>query len=371
MAREFDGGAGPLNGTEHSADALPEPPARQQDNPMSSLSAVLAPQASAFVAAQQRFATVLAPQASAFVAAQQRFATVLAPQASAFVAAQQRFATVLAPQASAFVAAQQRFATVLAPQVSAFVAAQQRFATVLAPQVTALVERQRQIATALTPLATAWFETLDRLMPSNLRGLLKRLGVVASVALDEGLPLCWIPRSGIVVALIEADDPEERRRILSQWRDDILDDCDAAVASSTHEWAAQCRAAIDALRQGHFGPAQSHASNIVDSIVLTLPSARPRDLAVERARRDFNEISFQQAAPYLTLRPLDRALTQWWPSSGNPPPTHFARHPTAHAVGHPGVFDPVHSLIAVMLAVSLAVQFAPGEPARTGRVALP
>ena len=207
-----------------------------------------------------------------------------------------------------------------------------------------------------------WMETFDNLIPSNLRGLLLRdLDVVASITFREGLPLCWIPRDESVAAILEADSPQERRRILLERRDDILDDCELALATSEHEWAAECRSAIATLRCGHFGPAQSHASNIVDSIVQTFATVRPRALAVEKARRDFDEIPFQQVACYLTLRPLDRAFAQWWPNAADPLPDHFARHPTTHAVGHSGLFAPVNALVAVMLAASLTVQFESDE----------
>ena len=220
----------------------------------------------------------------------------------------------------------------------------------------------RRIVVDFPRIDLRWIEAFDRLTPSNLRGLLmQELGIVAAVAFQEGLPLSWVPRGEIVAALIKADSPQARRRILLEHRDDILDDCELALATSSHEWAVQCRSAIATLRCGHVGPAQSHASNIVDSIVQTFASARPRALAVGKARRDFDEIPFQQVASYLTLRPLDRAFIQWRPNSGNPLPTHFARHPTAHAVGQTGLFDPLNALVAVMLAASLTIQFGATE----------
>jgi hypothetical protein len=60
--------------------------------------------------------------------------------------------------------------------------------------------------------------------------------------------------------------------------------------------------------------------------------------ASQRAQEDFDEFPLQLAAENLTLRPLFRAFTKWWPSSKVPPPTFFARYPTAHAVGYTNVF---------------------------------
>lgn len=206
-----------------------------------------------------------------------------------------------------------------------------------------------------------WLEAFDRWIPINLRGL-TNLDEVAEVSLDEGLPLSWVPRPEIVVVLVDADSKEERHAILDQRRDDILDDCDAALSSVENECARQCRAAIATLRAGFDAPAQSHASNIIDSIVLAFYGKNGRDHAKERAQEDFDDLPLQLAAENLTLRPLFRAFTSWWPTSGVVPPDHFARHATSHAVGHVGVFAPRSALVAVMLATSLTIQYSPGEP---------
>jgi hypothetical protein len=201
---------------------------------------------------------------------------------------------------------------------------------------------------------------LDRWMPVNLRDVVA-LDVVATIALDEGLPLSWVPRTEIVVLLIEADGADARVGILSDHRDDILDDCEKALAPIGHEWAVQCRSAVAAMRAGVDGPAQSHAANIIDSIVLGLHGKNGRENAKKRAQDDFDDVPLQLAAENLSLRPLFRAFTTWFPNAGIDPPNHFARHATSHAVGHAGVFAPVSALVAVMLATSLTVQYGPDE----------
>lgn len=204
-------------------------------------------------------------------------------------------------------------------------------------------------------------EALDRWLPLNLRSVAD-LDLVATIALDEGIPLSWIPRTEIVVDLLAADGPYARIKILVERRGDILDDCESALASIAHEWAVQTRDAIRAIRADLDGPAQSHASNIVDSIVLGLHGKKGRELAKERAQQDYDDLPMRLAAENLTLRPLFRAFTSWWPDSGVTPPGHFARHATSHAVGHVGVFAPASALVAVMLAASLTVQYSPADP---------
>jgi hypothetical protein len=205
-----------------------------------------------------------------------------------------------------------------------------------------------------------WIEALDRWIPANLRGV-PDLDAVALVTLEEGVPLSWVPRPDIVVALVSASSREERHAILIKRRKEILDDCDAALAACDNEWASQCTNAIAALRAGFDAPAQSHASNIIDSIVLALHGTQGRDEAKKRAEAEFDDLPLQLAAENLTLRPLFRAFTAWWPTSGDMPPDHFARHATSHAVGHVGVFAPLSALVAVMLATSLTVQYSPDD----------
>jgi len=195
-------------------------------------------------------------------------------------------------------------------------------------------------------------------IPANLRNV-EDLDAVATIALEEGLPLSWVPRSEIVVALVSAGSRDERHAILIERTNDVLDDCESALGADDDELAVQCQSAIDALRAGFDAPAQSHASNIIDSIVLALLGRNGRDEAKRRAEEDLDDLPLQLAAENLTLRPLFRAFTTWWPASGDMPPQHFARHATSHAVGQVGIFVPASALIAVMLATSLTVQYYP------------
>jgi hypothetical protein len=207
---------------------------------------------------------------------------------------------------------------------------------------------------------SAWIESLDRWIPSNLRRV-DDIDLVATVALDEGMPLSWIPRHEIVIDLVGAAGSDEREAILIGRSADILDDCEAALTGDDSEWARETRNAIAALRAGHDGPAQSHASNIIDSIVIALFGSNGRSEATKQAEEDFDELPLQLAAENLTIRPLFRAFAVWWPASGVAPPPHFARHATSHAVGQAGVFGRNYALVAVMLATSLTVQYSPEQ----------
>jgi hypothetical protein len=207
---------------------------------------------------------------------------------------------------------------------------------------------------------SGFIAALGRWIPTNLRHT--DLDRAAALALDEGLPLSWIPRSEIVTDLLAVDSADERLTILRDRRGDILDDCEGALADIDHEWARQCLNAARALRAGFDAPAQSHAANIIDSVVLDLHGRHGRERSRERAKQELDELPLRLAAENLTIRPLFRAFTTWWPSSNMALPEHFARHATAHAVGHPDVFEATSALVAVMLATSLTVQYSPDPP---------
>ena len=200
-------------------------------------------------------------------------------------------------------------------------------------------------------------KAIESWLPPNLRSV-HDLDKAAQLSLDEGLPLAWIPRAEIVQELTSAATPDDRLHILSERFEEILDDCEAVLLPISHDWANQCRSALSALRQpGLEGPAQSHAGNIIDSVVLAILGGGGRVIAKQRAEEPYEDLPLHVAVENLVLRPLFLGFVKWYPHNGDPIPAHFARHPTAHAVGHVGVFSRQNALIAVMLATSLTLQF--------------
>ena len=196
-------------------------------------------------------------------------------------------------------------------------------------------------------------EGLDRWIPENIRPL--DIDVVARIALEEGIPLAWIPRTSLAEKLIAAPDAQSRMGILDEHKEDVLDDCVTALVAVRHAWARECEESIQTFRSGFVGPAQSHAGNIVDSIVMLLFGER--DVKVAEAKEDFDDVLLQVIGEAITIRPLVRTFVRWWPKDKVPPPDYFARHATAHAVGYPGLFNDLNALIAIMLATSLTVQY--------------
>lgn len=210
-------------------------------------------------------------------------------------------------------------------------------------------------------------QTIDdyqALVPSNLT-----LQAVVAAALsdnEDGIPVAWVPRTEIVEALLLQDgNSDDRVDLLLDRTDDILDDCDAALSANPTAAAREVLHAVAALRAGHVGPAQSHGSNLVDSIVLHVFSDAPRR-RVGNARADATRraveplpagaIAVTAVVERIVLGPLVQGLGRWWPD--RPVPARgFNRHVTSHAAHRDGVFSDFNALVVVMLATSLATHY--------------
>ncbi|MDA8074470.1 MAG: hypothetical protein M0Z40_04425 [Actinomycetota bacterium] len=201
-------------------------------------------------------------------------------------------------------------------------------------------------------------EGLEAWIPDNLRSLddIDHLEVVATIALNEGIPWAWVPRTSLVEQLVASPDEAARTKVLLDHLEDVLDDCLSLCSEIPHRWARECEECIRAYRSG-FATAQSYAANIVDSVVMLLLGRHGRDRAKNQAQEDLDDLLLRVISESITIRPLVRAFANWWPDHGTPPPDHFARHATAHAVGHPGLFTNLNFLVAIMLATSLTAQF--------------
>jgi hypothetical protein len=202
--------------------------------------------------------------------------------------------------------------------------------------------------------------------PANLYAHIDDLNHLGEIALNDGIPIAWVPRDEILTKLLDVEIAEDRHELLVLHGDDILNECDAVLENRSGNWANAAREAIDSAQCGNLGAAQSHAANLIDSVLLAefadaehrRNTRQPRASAESLALRALSlEDTLNQLSRHLAVRPMPSAFTQWHP--GDPPPTAFNRHATAHCVGHPDVFCEAFCLIAVMLATSLVRQFGP------------
>lgn len=187
----------------------------------------------------------------------------------------------------------------------------------------------------------------------------------AAIAQGEGIPVAWVPRLSTIKELISLPDESSRFAHLETTASDVIDDCRDLARGSQHRWIKESMEAAEAFSDGHWSAAQSHAANVIDTIVLELACRsghsrkqlrKARSDAKERAAKPIDEdAAMTGVAEALAMMPLLPALKEWWP--GDPLPSHFSRHATAHAAGEPGVSSRPNALVSVLLATSLARQF--------------
>lgn len=202
------------------------------------------------------------------------------------------------------------------------------------------------------------------LMPSNISG-----GLAVEAFMGEepntGIALAWVVPTELVRGLLALrDQPSAQLDFAHAHQEEILDQCDLVLTGLRFPAAVRCRESLACLRDGHPSASQSHAANIVDSVVCeAFAASHPRKQ--RKTAREIggaplplgDEVTVRALVERAVLGPVVGAFAQWFPDDGVPLPDGFARHATAHAAHLDGVFKPEFALAAVMLATSLVVHY--------------
>ncbi len=204
----------------------------------------------------------------------------------------------------------------------------------------------------------------QKVMPSNLRGT-SVIPTLMNGRPNTAIAVAWvIPPDLVVEMLALSAQPEAQVRLAVDHQAEILDQCDLVLSGLEFPAAIRAREAIACLRDGHEGPAQSHAANIFDSVILAVFAdshpRKQRQAAIEIGSARLPEgdsVAVRAIVDRLVLGPAESAFTEWFPERQEPAPQGFARHSTAHAAHIDGVFAGNHALIAIMLAASIVVHY--------------
>jgi hypothetical protein len=221
---------------------------------------------------------------------------------------------------------------------------------------TALAERVSTSVAAMDLGGSASWAAARRLIPSNLldRSDLEQLLAVARV---DGIAVCWVPRAEILDELRAASTTSQRYDVLVARREDVLDDCDRVLGSVRSPIADQCRSAVACARGGFDGPAQSHATNVFDSIVwgrYDRPSYAKR--VAGRTREESTMLEFFEI---MAIAPVVATHAHW--DRYGPSPGTFNRNGTAHDIGNADAHHEGFVIAALMAATSLVRHFADSE----------
>jgi hypothetical protein len=223
-----------------------------------------------------------------------------------------------------------------------------------------LRKQQEEWAKTLRRFAAGFEEQLRAGAPPNWQFAADwpTLIIISETVEQDGIPLAWVPRSDIVVALVHAEGIEARRAILANHEADIIQDCfnclDDIDAPELAEFVANTREAARAFQDQHSKPAQAFATVVLDA-VLRLLFATP-SFSYGGIRHPLAGVWDNAPLRYirsaLVLAAIPGALEQFWPHRGDPVPVRFNRHASAHTV-HAGQFTRTNALVAIMIITSL------------------
>ncbi|MGV9884797.1 hypothetical protein [Streptomyces sp. NPDC003006] len=216
---------------------------------------------------------------------------------------------------------------------------------------------------------------LDRLaataalfLPANLVGLdTADLYTILEMGEDDGLSLAWAPRTEIVKALFPLEARQERYALLSERRDDVLDDVDASLQIVTHPeltgMVAILSTATRTARAGFGEGAQALAGNVLETAMkrhgnawirrsfpqVTYPPKAGHHGTIGSAlddADDWGDLTLLQFKHYLVLAGMRSAF-----GPGATQDT-FNRHLGAHQAS-PDTYRPEFVLPAILLAHAL------------------
>lgn len=186
-----------------------------------------------------------------------------------------------------------------------------------------------------------------------------RLRSIRPIVAEDGIPIVWIPRGRIVTELMAANNRDERLQILSSHEAEIISDCAACLeecsAPELADAVALAKRAVAAYGSGLFEPGQALAVVIAENIITDHVAGGPGRGSYEKAKRvaEFSgSIMLAELRRAAAIAPIVRFYTEWYKSSGQPPPSELSRHVSIH---EPNLqqYTRSNAVLAMMLAVSL------------------
>jgi hypothetical protein len=198
-------------------------------------------------------------------------------------------------------------------------------------------------------------------VPPNWRDLGDDLKLWPLVELCEaGYPTAWVPRASVLQELIDANEPD-RGAVFAARRVEIIEDCCACLEEVTSgelvDITVMLGEALELAETGrHLVAAQALAACVFDTILRR--NIKPQSVAgyYRDAKKEINDrhenASLDKLRWGVVHVPAIVALAKFDAPNGDPVPTIFNRHASAHAVG-PEQYTEANAVIALALATSL------------------
>jgi len=180
------------------------------------------------------------------------------------------------------------------------------------------------------------------------------------IAQTDGLPIAWIPRGELVVELFEADNRDERVKVVVHNDTRVIQDCEEALEDSAQPRLDELRrlalAGIAAYRQGHFEAAQALEVLLAESLILDFIREDRKKGSYQRAQAAAeidgrtSVMAFREA---IAMAPISHFFAYVSRTSADPPPSWPNRQASVH-FPTAGQYSQANALIVIMLVASLA-----------------
>lgn len=186
------------------------------------------------------------------------------------------------------------------------------------------------------------FRSLNRaLLPPNLKEHADEINAsqVREFVEQEGIPLYLIPRGRTAVRLLRAKDRAERRRVLGDCYESLMEDCAVALARADHESVREelgfALDGLGAMRAGHVRSAQAMFTVTLDTLIYRFYPDREEHRTITNRKRGadapetFDEMGVREALVWL---PIWNAHEGFWKHKGDKVPHYYTRHASVHGV---------------------------------------
>lgn len=219
----------------------------------------------------------------------------------------------------------------------------------------------RDLQRSIAPYTKAFAQLPRPLLPPNLREVSDHITAheVLDFLEEEGIPLYLIPRAAIGKRLVLSKDHANRRKVLNDRFNDIVDDCvelldtctDPIVGTEVHF----IQDGIGALRAGHHASAQALFTVALDTLISRFYPDREKRKKITNRKKDSqmpDEISHMGIRDAYVWLPVWNAHQEFWHHKGDRIPNDYSRHATVHGVSRTQ-FNKRNCVQALMLASSL------------------
>lgn len=222
---------------------------------------------------------------------------------------------------------------------------------------------------------------LRLIRPENWRGCGLRPEQILPVAVDNGIPVVWVPPTSVLKALVAAA-PGDRISVLMASEEEVVAQCRLLLDECSDPWVSDLRALIgrslDAYQAGFHEAAMALAVAVGEPLALWASVPRiqrfesdqaEQEWEAKRKRRKYRyklaELELAAAGPdalkptrvhrNALIAPIPKFYTPFYGEQGEKIPDTVSRHATVHqpTVEH---LSRENALLAMMLCVSLLRQ---------------